>query len=204
VINHDIDPAWLNDRSEFQQNWVHGLRNPSGLHLQYELDGSLVFTHWTPGDDHAGFPGFAHGGIISAVLDDVMGRCSALHRHWVVTGRLEVRFRRAAPLGTRLRVEGRITRLQRRVLQTEGRVAASRRRRGRRCHGDIPAALRRPARADGGRLAWIRGVPLSAWGRLVQLLEQLDVAAESALPRDLCRARLASGRTGLLIRVPCA
>ena len=40
MINQDIDPAWLNDRSEFQQNWVHGLRNPSGLHLQYELDGS--------------------------------------------------------------------------------------------------------------------------------------------------------------------
>ena len=122
MISHEIDPAWLNDRSEFQQNWVHGLRNPSGLHLQYELDGALVFTHWTPGHDHAGFPGFAHGGIISAVLDDVMGRCSALHRHWVVTGRLEVRFRRAAPLGTRLRVEGRITRLMRRALQTEGRV----------------------------------------------------------------------------------
>ena len=122
MINHEIDPAWLNDRSEFQQNWVHGLRNPSGLHLQYELDAALVFTHWTPGDDHAGFPGFAHGGIISAVLDDVMGRCSALHRHWVVTGRLEVRYRRAAPLGTRLRVEGRITRLLRRALHTEGRV----------------------------------------------------------------------------------
>ena len=49
VIDDDIDPAWLNDRSEFQQNFVHGLRNPSGLHLQYELDGELVFTEWTPG-----------------------------------------------------------------------------------------------------------------------------------------------------------
>jgi acyl-coenzyme A thioesterase PaaI-like protein len=35
---------------------------------------------------------------------------------------LGVRYRRAAPLGTRLRVEGRITRLLRRALHTEGRV----------------------------------------------------------------------------------
>lgn len=117
-----LDPAWLNDRSAFQRNFVHGLRNPSGLHLQYELDGDRVVTHWTPGSDHEGFPGFAHGGLVSAVLDDAMGRCSALHRHWVVTARLEVRFRRPAPIGTELRVEGWITRRLRRALHSEGRI----------------------------------------------------------------------------------
>jgi len=122
VIDRDGDPAWLNDRSDYQRNYVHGLRNPSGLHLQYELDGDRVFTVWTPSPDQAGFPGFVHGGLVSAVLDDTMGRCSALHRQWVVTARLEVRFRNAGPLGTPLRVEGWITRLLRRALHTEGRV----------------------------------------------------------------------------------
>jgi acyl-coenzyme A thioesterase PaaI-like protein len=117
-----IDPAWLNDRSAFQMNFVHGLRNPSGLHLQYELDGEKVFTRWTPDQHHAGFPGFAHGGLVGAVLDDAMGRCSALYRHWVVTARIDVRFRRGAPVGTVLRVEGWITRLLKRALHTEGRV----------------------------------------------------------------------------------
>jgi acyl-coenzyme A thioesterase PaaI-like protein len=122
VTGADIDPSWLNDRSAFQRNFVHGLRNPAGLHLQYELDGDRVCTAWMPGTDHVGFPGFAHGGLVSAVLDDAMGRCSALHRHWVVTARLEVRFRQPAPVGTVLRVEGWITRLLRRALHTEGRV----------------------------------------------------------------------------------
>ena len=49
VTDDAIDPAWLNDRSAFQLNFVHGLRNPAGLHLQYELDGDRVFTDWTPG-----------------------------------------------------------------------------------------------------------------------------------------------------------
>lgn len=117
-----IDAEWLNDRSEFQQNFVHGLRNRHGLHLQFELDGERIFTTWTPDDRHAGFPGFAHGGLVAAVLDDAMGRWAALHRRFLVTARLEVRYRDGAPLGVPLRIEGWATRYQRRALHAEGRV----------------------------------------------------------------------------------
>lgn len=116
------DPTWLNDRSDFQLNWVHGLRNPNGLHLQYEIDGDTVVTTWTPGEDHVGFPGFVHGGLVAAVLDDIMGRTSALHRRWVVTARMEQRFRAPAPTGVPLRFEARITRLQRRAMTAEARA----------------------------------------------------------------------------------
>jgi acyl-coenzyme A thioesterase PaaI-like protein len=115
----DLDQEWLNDHSEYQRNFVHGLRNPHGLHLQYHLAGDRVVTTWVAGDEHAGFPGFVHGGLIAAVLDDAMGRCSVLHRRWVVTGRMETRFRDAAPIGAALSVEGWITRLTRRVMTAE-------------------------------------------------------------------------------------
>ncbi|HWF58288.1 MAG TPA: PaaI family thioesterase [Candidatus Dormibacteraeota bacterium] len=131
VPGDDLDQAWLNDHSEYQRNFVHGLRNPHGLHLQYHLAGDRVATTWVADDDHAGFPGFVHGGLIAAVLDDAMGRCSVLHRRWVVTGRMETRFRDAAPLGVALRVEGWITSLTRRAMTAEslmtledGRVVA--------------------------------------------------------------------------------
>ncbi len=117
-----LDPAWLNDDSEYQRNFVHGLSNASGLHLQYRLAGDRVATTWVPGDDHAGFPGVVHGGLIAAVLDDVMGRCSVLRRQWVVTGRLETRFREVAPLGAALLVEGWTTRFTRRVMRAESRM----------------------------------------------------------------------------------
>jgi acyl-coenzyme A thioesterase PaaI-like protein len=117
-----LDQEWLNDNSAYQVNFVHGLRNPHGLHLQYHLDGDRVVTTWSAGDDHAGFPGFVHGGLIAAVLDDAMGRCSVLHRRWVVTGRMETRFRDAAPIGSSLRVEGWITRITRRVMTAEARM----------------------------------------------------------------------------------
>lgn len=116
------DAAWLNDRSEFQQNFVHGLRNRHGLQLQFELDGERIFTMWAPDERHAGFPGFAHGGLVAAVLDDAMGRWAALHRRFLVTARLEVRYRDGAPLGVPLRIEGWSTRHQRRALHAEGRA----------------------------------------------------------------------------------
>jgi acyl-coenzyme A thioesterase PaaI-like protein len=114
-----LDASWLNDSTEYQLNFIHGLRNPTGLHLQYHLEGDRVVTTWTPTDDHAGFPGLVHGGLIAGVLDDVMGRCSVLQRRWVVTGRMETRYREGAPIGAPLRVEGWSTRLTRRVMQAE-------------------------------------------------------------------------------------
>lgn len=117
-----IDPSWLNDRSDFQQNFVHGMRNRHGLQLQFELDGDRIFTIWTADSRHAGFPGFVHGGLVASVLDDAMGRWAALHRRFLVTARLEVRYRDGAPLHVPLRVEGWATRMQRRALHAQGRV----------------------------------------------------------------------------------
>jgi len=122
-----IDSAWLNDRSEFQRNFVSGQLNRSGLRLHYGLergeDGrQMVVTEWTPGEEQVGFPGVAHGGLVAAVLDDVMGRVAVLRRRWVVTARMEVRYRAAAPLGVPLRFEAWETRHRRMAMHAEGRA----------------------------------------------------------------------------------
>jgi acyl-coenzyme A thioesterase PaaI-like protein len=71
---------------------------------------------------HVGFPGVTHGGLVSAVLDDVMGRSTTLVRRWTVTARLEVRYRGPASAGTPLRVEGWMTGLRRRAITARGRL----------------------------------------------------------------------------------
>jgi acyl-coenzyme A thioesterase PaaI-like protein len=131
-----FDEAWLNDRSEFQQNFVHGLQNPVGLHIQYRLDrsgpaagepdadppGHLIVADWIADERHMGFPGIVHGGLIGAILDDAMGRCAALCHRWVVTGRLDTRFRAAAPIGEVLRIEAWMTRYLRRLVSARARI----------------------------------------------------------------------------------
>jgi len=123
VSDEQLHQEWLNDHSEFQLNFVHGLRNQAGLHLQYHLAADRVVTTWVSAPEHVGFPGFVHGGLISAVLDDAMGRCSVLHRRWVVTARMETRYRDAAPIGAALRVEGWITRLTKRLMSARALMA---------------------------------------------------------------------------------
>ena len=128
-----LDETWLNDRSEYQLNFVHGLRNPAGLHVQYRLErgvappdadpaGVLVTAGWTADAQHMGFPGIAHGGLVGAILDDAIGRVAALRHRWVVTGRLEVRYRSAAPIGVPLRIEAWTTRWQRRQVSGRARM----------------------------------------------------------------------------------
>ena len=116
------DADWLNDRTDYQRNFVHGLRNPHGLHLQYAVDGDRVVTTWLPRVEHMGFPGVVHGGLVAAVLDDVMGRVPALQHRWVVTARLDTRFRSAASVGVLLRFEAWLTSDRRRAVQAAGRA----------------------------------------------------------------------------------
>jgi acyl-coenzyme A thioesterase PaaI-like protein len=127
MSHQGIDPTWLNDASEFQRNFVSGKLNHSGLRLHYDLergeDGRhVVVTTWTPDEEHVGFPGVAHGGLVAAVLDDVMGRVAVLRRRWVVTAKMEVRYRAAAPLHVPLRFEAWETRHRRMAMHAEGRA----------------------------------------------------------------------------------
>jgi acyl-coenzyme A thioesterase PaaI-like protein len=39
-----------------------------------------------------------HGGILTAILDETIARAAFLNDKWVQTGKLEVRFRKPAPL----------------------------------------------------------------------------------------------------------
>ena len=49
-----------------------GESNPIGLRLKYRREGDRLRTEFMPGDDHQGWPGIVHGGIIASLLYEVM------------------------------------------------------------------------------------------------------------------------------------
>jgi acyl-coenzyme A thioesterase PaaI-like protein len=49
--------------------------------------------------DHQGPPGFAHGGVLAAALDEAMALLLNAERVFAVTGRIEVDFLAPAPVG---------------------------------------------------------------------------------------------------------
>lgn len=115
-------PERLNDRSSFQMNWVHGRNNPIGLHLQFEYDEGVVSTTWIPSENEVGFPGHAHGGVIAAVLDDTMGRVISVKGLWVVTARMEVRYRGPLRVGDTAIVRARMEKESPRLMTVHGEV----------------------------------------------------------------------------------
>ena len=116
-----LDPR-LNDLSPYQGCFACGVRNDSGLKLTFWTEGDEIVTEFTPDAHYQGFPGVLHGGILATLLDETLSRTASIEGRWMMTGRLEVRYRRPAPLGPRLRVTARTLSSRSRMVHAEGEV----------------------------------------------------------------------------------
>jgi acyl-coenzyme A thioesterase PaaI-like protein len=114
----------LNDTTDYQRCFACGQRNPFGLQLVFRLDNNTIVAEFQPREEHQGFPGVIHGGIVAAVLDEALGRTSMLAENpeWSMTGRLEVRYRRYVPFGPLLRVRATLETERRRMVQATGKL----------------------------------------------------------------------------------
>lgn len=84
---------------------VCGPANPSNLGVEAWIDGDRVFGTVPLDDRHAGAPGFAHGGAIAAIMDDLLGSVLLLIDTPAVTASLTVDFKAPALLERRLELE---------------------------------------------------------------------------------------------------
>lgn len=100
--------------------FVCGRGNPSGLKLEFfEVEGH-VETTFTPGPEHQGWPGYLHGGILYTVLDETIGRVGFTVGAYVMSGRVEIRYRQPAPINATLRIVGSLVRDRGRALELQG------------------------------------------------------------------------------------
>ncbi|MDY7039503.1 MAG: PaaI family thioesterase, partial [Chloroflexota bacterium] len=106
-----------------QMCFVCGLENPIGLKANFyqDEDGHVTVT-WTPGDEHQGYPGLLHGGITAALLDEALGRTMIARDLWVVTAKMEIRYRNPIPIGEPLMVFAEPTCERRRVVEVRGEL----------------------------------------------------------------------------------
>ncbi len=100
--------------------FVCGETNPLGLKLRFHVDGELVCADALIDPHLEGFPGYVHGGIITALLDETAGwACSAATGTLYYTVELSVRFKRPVPGGEPITVKGRFLGNERRLAQGE-------------------------------------------------------------------------------------
>lgn len=100
--------------------FICGVKNINGVHVRfYEApceNGDIeILARFTAQPYHQGYPGRMHGGIITGILDETIGRAINIGEGeqpmtWGVTAELNVRFRKPVPLGVELTARGRVTR----------------------------------------------------------------------------------------------
>ena len=110
-------------RSDANNCFVCGPENPVGLRVDFRMDGPLCRGEFTPGGDHVGYDGMIHGGILYSLLDDVMANWFFLQGGRGHTGRCEIRYRDALPVGVTVRLEAQLVRQKGRLLVLAGKAS---------------------------------------------------------------------------------
>ena len=111
----------------FDECFVSGPWNPLGIGIEVERDGDAALAHIVLGAAFEGGPGMAHGGIVAALFDDVLGYLLTLHGIPGFTGELTVRYLRPTPVGTPLVLRGWVVERSGRRLHTAARLHAGER-----------------------------------------------------------------------------
>jgi uncharacterized protein (TIGR00369 family) len=102
--------------------FICGPDNKRGLQLEFENQGGEVISTFTADEDLAGYPGVLHGGITSAVLDEVMIKSAFAGGVLTVTAEINVRYRKPVPTGKPLTFVGRIVETRGRMVSAAGEV----------------------------------------------------------------------------------
>ena len=103
-----------------------GKNNPIGLHLNMKRIDDHCEAVFTPQKEHESYGDRMHGGLVTTLLDEVMGdyvlKVTGVPTY---TAEIDVRFRHAVPIGKPLTITGWITKQRGRLVVTEGQVKAA-------------------------------------------------------------------------------
>jgi len=118
-------PLFMNDLRDNQRCYVCGKENPAGLRASFEIDKSTrsITGRFTPRQEHEGWQGIVHGGIVSALLDEAMVKLAAHLGMHSVSAELTVKFKAPAAPGDELLITGTIVREASRLIEAEATVA---------------------------------------------------------------------------------
>jgi len=98
--------------------------NPTGLHLEFFTDGESIYS-WVRVPEHlSGWKNLVHGGVISTILDEVMGRSVVYKMKCLpMTKSMTVDFLKPIPIEKELRAEARLVEIKsEREVLAEGHI----------------------------------------------------------------------------------
>lgn len=117
-------PADGEEMFSFDERPISGRAAPFGVDLRVFRDGDEAVGHVTLGAAHEGAPGRSHGGIVSALFDDVFGFVLTIEQQSGFTGTLTIRYEKGIPIGEPLECRVRLDRREGRKLYMSGELTA--------------------------------------------------------------------------------
>lgn len=106
----------------FDLSPIIGRVNPLAPPMTLWAEGSAVRGTVSFGWAYQGPPGHAHGGLIAAAFDEILGFAQTMTGKPGMTGTLTIRYRQPTPLYTEIRVEGAVDRIEGRKIFASGKM----------------------------------------------------------------------------------
>lgn len=102
--------------------FVCGDKNPTGLKVRFFADGDGAVGECVAEAQYQGYRNIFHGGIVAALLDEIMAKAILAQGVYPLTAEMKVRFRKAVPTGQKIKFVGRITSRRGRLFETVGEL----------------------------------------------------------------------------------
>ena len=105
--------------------FVCGTENPGSLNTKfYELDSGELMSISNPTQIHQSYPDRMHGGVISAILDEVIGRAIMVDEpdSWGVTVELTIKYKKPVSLSGPVKAVARVIRNTRLIFEGTGEI----------------------------------------------------------------------------------
>ena len=94
---------------KYENCLVCGDKNEIGMNLPFTYDGEVAATEYTAESRFEGYKEVLHGGILTALLDEVMAKAIFGKKILVATVEIKVKFKKPVKTGQKIRLEGRYT-----------------------------------------------------------------------------------------------
>ncbi len=99
-----------------------GKLNPQSLKMEFSQEGELAKAKFTPNEYHTGWPGYTHGGVLMAAIDECVGWAAYLKKVSTVTAKIDIRLRSLTSIGEPLYFTAQVSKQSSRTLDIKVQV----------------------------------------------------------------------------------
>ncbi len=108
---------------EYTWCFACGKDNPIGFKLEFQEENDTCVAYFTPKKEHQSYDGRMHGGLISVLLDEIMGHyLFVLEGKPAYTAKMEVRFREPVFIGEEIKCVGKLLKRKGRLVEMQGEI----------------------------------------------------------------------------------